>query len=252
MRSILSDRAFAEREGFDAQRLSWWRRRLGVADLTVSAGFVKIQPRAPGIANDTINTSRSGSSAAAWPAWPAWPACRRDRVGHACQAARCDRGSCFLSISPTTRLFVGFGGRLQLLSSRPALAPFGIEPQLGHKNRWAIIDRIVKVGFSALDQDRVPDDTFKSPVDLGDLQASLFGIGVKVKHSQVSTVVPHVRQMQARSLAQLVQPRSNSRLERRDSVLKADGESHQVALPYWPHCSRHRVPPAVPPVGLAG
>lgn len=49
-RSGLSDRAFAEREGFDAQRLSWWRRRLGVDDFpvsAVSAGFVEVQAMAP-------------------------------------------------------------------------------------------------------------------------------------------------------------------------------------------------------------
>ena len=51
-RSGLSDRAFAEREGFDPQRLSWWRRRLGLADFAASAGFVEVQSRAPDMANE--------------------------------------------------------------------------------------------------------------------------------------------------------------------------------------------------------
>lgn len=46
-RSGLSDRAFAKREGFDPQRLSWWRRRFDEVDgATPSEPFVEVRAKA--------------------------------------------------------------------------------------------------------------------------------------------------------------------------------------------------------------
>lgn len=46
-RSGLSDRAFAKREGFDPQRLSWWRRRFEeVADAATTGQFVEVRAKA--------------------------------------------------------------------------------------------------------------------------------------------------------------------------------------------------------------
>lgn len=43
-RSGLSDRAFADREGFDRQRLSWWRRRLEeVGGMAPAQPFVEVR-----------------------------------------------------------------------------------------------------------------------------------------------------------------------------------------------------------------
>jgi hypothetical protein len=54
-RSGLSDRAFSRREGFDAQRLSWWRRRLEqVGGASTTAEFVEVRAKAPATVGDVI------------------------------------------------------------------------------------------------------------------------------------------------------------------------------------------------------
>lgn len=46
-RSGLSDRAFAQREGIDPQRLWWWRKRLGETNAVAkrAEGFVEVAVR---------------------------------------------------------------------------------------------------------------------------------------------------------------------------------------------------------------
>jgi hypothetical protein len=54
-RSGLSDRAFARREGFDPQRLSWWRRRLGeVSGGAETAPFVEVRAKVSGRVEERI------------------------------------------------------------------------------------------------------------------------------------------------------------------------------------------------------
>jgi len=56
--SGLSDRAFARREGFNAQRLSWWRRRFEVASgAAVTTPFVEMRAKAPTAFGDTIEVA---------------------------------------------------------------------------------------------------------------------------------------------------------------------------------------------------
>lgn len=54
-RSGLSDRAFAKREGFDPQRLSWWRRRFEeVAGAARREQFVEIRAKTQAPTHDVI------------------------------------------------------------------------------------------------------------------------------------------------------------------------------------------------------
>lgn len=45
VRSGLSDRAFARREGLDPQRLWWWRKRLERSRQNEAVAFVEVKPK---------------------------------------------------------------------------------------------------------------------------------------------------------------------------------------------------------------
>ena len=62
-----SDGALARELGVSAQRVSWWRRRLGVARGSSTPGFVEVRVRRPEQRQPFVVSVRGGRTVEVWP-----------------------------------------------------------------------------------------------------------------------------------------------------------------------------------------